>query len=441
MRRAALALVATLALAGPAPAQEPASAPAPEAASAEAELRERVRALEERLRRLEVAPPSATSAPGADGPGEAGASDPGAPGDDEPGGAFSLVRTFFEGVELYASVVGTYAYHLADPPGHADVIPLRQDLFDHDTFAPTWARIGIARPVGRRQELDAGFRLELVAGRAVERVLSQDPEFLGGEPINLGEAYATLQVPGLYEPMLVHLGRVESWFGVEALDPAQAPLLTTSFLGLVTPNTLTGLFVETELPAGFEVLLHVGNGADLVIDDNDAKSVGGRVRWLGPGDLSLSLGALLGPEGAGNVSDQRWLLDLGLEWAVTSSTRLYAEALYGQEEGAALGGGVAKLGGALLIVRQVLWRAERGAPELALTLRGAVLRDLGGSETGLRQTLSEGTLQLELIPVEHAWLRVEYRLDGSNREFFPGHRGLPSRRTQQTVAVGIAVAF
>ncbi len=391
------------------------------------ELERRVEALEERLRSLES---------GAQQPaGEA------APPDDGPDSTWTLVRTFFEGVELYASLVGSYSVQLADPPGHADVIPLRQTYPDHQTFAITWAKLGVARPTGGEQEFDAGFRLEVVAGRGVVNSLSLDPEFLGDEPINLGAAYATIQTPFLHEPLQLHLGRVVSWFGIEPLDPAQGLLVTDSFIKVLTPNTLTGAFLETALPGDLEAVVGVLNRPDRVVDNNDAKTVAGSLRWLGPKDLTLALHGIVGPEQDDDVSHQRWLLDLQAQLELGELTTVWVEGVYGQEEGAAVGGGVAKFGGGLAIVRQVVWRAEGGFPHVAVAARAEVFRDGGGSETGVRQTLSQGSIALDFRPVDHAWLRVEYRLDHSTEDFFPGHRGTQTRKIQETVVVAMAVAF
>ncbi|HBP21659.1 MAG TPA: hypothetical protein DEA08_28225, partial [Planctomycetes bacterium] len=69
-------------------------------------------------------------------------------------------------------------------------------------------------------------------------------------------------------------GRAYGWFGTESLHLGDSQLTTLSVLANFTPYTNTGLFVEVELLEGLSYMQYFGNGAEVVIDNNDAKTFG-----------------------------------------------------------------------------------------------------------------------------------------------------------------------
>jgi hypothetical protein len=139
-------------------------------------------------------------------------------------------------------------------------------------------------------------------------------------------------------------------------------------------------------------------------------------------------------------------VELDVITKLTETTELRAALHYGQEEGAAVGGGCAKYGGLLFIVRQEVLDVlgddgEVAFRRFALAARGAWWRDQGGSKSGLEQTLADATLTLEARFTQHASLRLEWRHDHSNRAFFLGGRGGPSKHHQDTAAVELNLRF
>lgn len=423
----ALLLGASAALAQEAPAPEtPPQETPPAAGSAE----ERLRALEERLAALEGRP----------GPiaGKAGAEEL-----EEEGGVARVVTALVKELRLTGLVSSSFTWNLADPPGRRDRNLLRVNDPDHDTFEVTYAKLGVYREVSGEDDWDAGFRVELAAGRLVETTLSLDPEFNGGDEINLANGYAVLQTPSPWgRPLTITAGRFYGWFGIESLDVPYNPNFSLSYFSNFTPFTNTGVGIGTEVVRGLRYTQYVVNGWDLVFDDNDAKSYGGQLTWtLEDPATTLAFNWLVGAELPDDEHDLRWLLELDLITRVTPTTEVRAALHYGQEEGTAIGGGVAKYGGAQAIVRQELHEVREDLRRFAVALRAGLWRDQGGSKSGLEQTLVDVTGTFEVRFTDFASLRLEWRHDQSNEAFFLGHRGKQSEHHQDTASAELNLRF
>lgn len=337
-------------------------------------------------------------------------------------------------VSVSGYVQGSYVRNLGSPDLHQNANRYRLSDPDHDSFAVTAAKLGFYRRVSGLNELDAGFRFELAAGRIVEEVY-EDPTFsFANQRLAVAQAYAELQVPLWSHPLQLRLGRMHSWFGVESLDLPKNPTFSLSPLALAVPKTVTGLSASLELGAGLRYSQFLVQGWDRVEDLNDAKTVGGQLAFDTKG-LSLALNYVVGAERADSNSDLRWALELAARYQATTSTELRASLLYGQE---AFEDDTAKFGGVSFTVSQGLFEVEgEGYHRLTAALRGSYLRDQGGSRTGLDQALGEVTATLGVNFLRDASLRVEYRHDFSCKAdaFGPGQSG------QDTVALALHYAF
>ncbi len=337
-------------------------------------------------------------------------------------------------VSVSGYVQGSYVHNLGSPDQHQNANRYRLSDPDHDSFAVTAAKLGLYRRVSGLNELDAGFRFELAAGRIVEEVY-EDPTFsFASQRLAVAQAYAELQVPLWSHPLQLRLGRMHSWFGVESLDLPKNPTFSLSPLALAVPKTVTGLSASVELGAGLRYSQFLVQGWDRVEDLNDAKTLGGQLAFDTKG-LSLALNYVVGAERADSNSDLRWALELAARYQVTASTELRASLLYGQET---FKDDTAKFGGFSFMVSRGLLEVEgEGYHRLTAALRGSYLRDQGGSRTGLDQALGEVTATLGVNFLRDASLRVEYRHDFSSKAdaFGPGKSG------QDTVALALHYAF
>lgn len=354
----------------------------------------------------------------------------------------------FRSVEVYGFIDAAYSYNLRDPSGRRGRNRLRLSDPDHNTFGIPYAKLGLARRVSGLNEFDAGFRLEIGAGRMVEDAFNQSGDVLGGNSIGVPQAHVDLQIPTPFNPLLLRVGRTYGWFGVETLDRPDNPNYSLSHFTQFAPKTTTGISLGMDLGAGLRYTQYFVNGWDRVLDDNDAKTLGGQLSWtLDEPSVNVSLNWIYGAERQDNEHDQRWMVELATSWRPTDSLDLRAAFRYGQEELSAQSyyqeDETASFGGFLLMAKQSFFKVEDADYyRVSLGVRGGVFRDEGGSRSGRDQTLGEltGTLTINLL--ENAAFRVEYRRDFSSKsDAFLGHRGTSSRSGQDTLSFDLSYSF
>ncbi len=356
-----------------------------------------------------------------------------------------VIGSKLERIELDASLSLAYTYNLVNPEVRKDGNRGRLVDGDHNTFGIPYARIGLGKSLSGLDELDVGFRIDLAGGRLVQEAYADDGLFgsSSGQPINLPQAYLELQVPsGLgFGPLSVRAGRQASYFGVEGYDPTKNVNFSLSPVATYMPRTLTGLSLGLELAPGLRYTQWVGNGWNKVVDNNDAKSVGGQLAFeLADAGLSMSANWILGAERFDSSHDKRWAVELAMGWQVTSSTLLKASVLYGQEQ---FDDDYAKFSGFVGILKQGFFKVEgEDFHRLSLAVRGSYLSDDGGALTGVDQTLAEVTGTVELRLLAQAALRVEYRHDWSTEHSFLGDSGSSNSRDEQdTIALELNISF
>lgn len=366
-------------------------------------------------------------------------------------------------LELGGFVDASYTWNLADPPRRRRANPLRVSDLDHDIPGIAYGKISLARALTDANQWDWGGRVEFGAGTMVADVFSVDEDFFHEEGYNLPQFYLEGQIPTPHEPIRIQVGRAAGWFGVESLDLPDNPNFSLSYFSNFTPFTNTGVSAGMDLFAGLRYTQWVVQGWDVVVDNNSAKSYGGQLAWSSDDEtLWIAANWLAGAERDDNEADVRWLTELDLQWTPTRSTDIRAALHYGQEEGGATDGGLAKYGGAMLIARQGFVRVpaprrRSATPRLrtrepseledtsydrfAVAGRVTYWRDQGGARSGMDQALVSFTITLEVKVWRFAAVRAEFRRDHSTESFFPGHRGQGSRRTMETVTLDASLSF
>lgn len=346
-------------------------------------------------------------------------------------------------IEIDGSLSASYGYNLADPEVRRGANRTRLSDTDHNTVGVPYARLGLSRAVSGLNEFDAGFRVDVGVGRLVQEALRNDGLFTssGGSTINLPQAYVEVQVPTALNPLLVRAGRTYSYFGNETLDLGKNLNFSLSPLATYGPKTLTGLSVGMDLGAGLRYTQWVGNGWDTVVDENDAKTLGGTLEWkLASPDLRLAFNWIAGAERSDSNSDKRYMLELALDWNLTASTSLRAAAQYGEEK---FDHDRCRFSGATVSFRQAFLEVDgEGWHRLAVGVRGSYFRDEDGARTGVEQDLAELTATAEFRFLRDAALRVEYRRDWSTKDVFLGSSGSsPTEDSQDTIALELSYAF
>ncbi|MFZ1937552.1 MAG: porin [Terracidiphilus sp.] len=155
-----------------------------------------------------------------------------------------------------------------------------------------------------------------------------------------------------------------------------------------------------------------------------------------------ALNYIVGPENANTTSGIRNLIDTTVTFTPPGKYNAYINYDYGQNHDA-----IAAQGDTLT---HDWWGAEgalhaQANPKNAIALRAGYFNDPDGFQTGVAQHLYEGTFTYEYKWVEGALMRVEYRIDESNVNFF-AKQTHPSLSTgavdqQQTLTVAFIAFF
>jgi putative OmpL-like beta-barrel porin-2 len=374
------------------------------------------------------------------------------------------------GVRIHGFAVGSFSYnsHIQMVPefaggGQALADPgstnFRFDKFSlgiSKTFAP-WLSAGATMEVESHRDRhthlipvsETANRRDCPVGVACERFGAEEPE----TEVNLDAFYLTAIVP-IGNGLALSFGRFDTPYGMERHDePFNLTATTSEIFQFGKPMKYTGFQGAYQLAPWADAVAWVANRwesdttHDPFDDNNKGKSFGGRVGFTpisGPGQLNFGVGGWFGPEQDDSSSRNRWIIDVDATWSPLPRLLLAAEFLYGNEDKvsfrerglpfpqpAAEDLDVSWWGFSLLAHYDV-------ASWLGLSLRYGYFDDMDGARTGVRQVLQSFTLApiihlSRLIPdlrpmgvtyartthpIDWVNLKVEYRLNHSNRSAF-----------------------
>ncbi|MFQ5839359.1 MAG: outer membrane beta-barrel protein [Candidatus Methylomirabilales bacterium] len=247
-------------------------------------------------------------------------------------------------------------------------------------------------------------------------------------------------------------GKFNVPFGIEREDPPFNLQATNSLIfELGRPSKVLGVRAGYQFNPIFDLELFTVNGWDVDEDNNDGKTVGGRLGFRPIEGLNLGVGGFYGAEQDDRSGLKRGVIDLDAVYTGIPKLTLAAEFVYGTEDAVpvfrAQPGVVAPLDGAgraALVERtDVEWVGVSlvGHYDFSklwgLTLRYDIFDDRDGGRTGFAQTLQSLTVAptihlSSLIPgletvgtaprtkhlISNVDLRLEYRLDLSNEDVF-----------------------
>ena len=132
------------------------------------------------------------------------------------------------------------------------------------------------------------------------------------------------------------LGRFYAPIGFELIDARDMYQFShAAVFDFGIPSFLTGLAIEGAL-GQIGYIVYVANGSDVLLDNNAAKTVGGRVHYAFSDDRQVGLSALFGAEQdrayAGKKLLPRLTLDIDAAWKLSDAAVLGTEITYGQEK-------------------------------------------------------------------------------------------------------------
>ncbi|ATB34862.1 outer membrane protein [Cystobacter fuscus] len=316
-----------------------------------------------------------------------------------------------------------YGYNPNRPASGANFLPgTGTTALRDNAFTLNLASLGVSL-----EPAPVGFRVLVGLGTAVDVVHAAEPKAPGIGP----EVWRLLQqasVSYVHGPLALEAGIYPSHIGLEVLPSQGNWTYTRSWMGELSPYYQAGLKGTWTFSKEWSAQLHVLNGWQTIGENNRGKALGTQVAYAGE-RLSASFNTFIGEEGSGGDEGLRLFGDLVATWRVTEALSLAATADVGTQRRPGQSAAVwyaAALNGRFQV-----------AGPVAVAARAEFFDDRGGLISGTVQRLVEGTLTLELRPVEHLVLKLEARHDRSSAEVFDGSAPRPT----QTLVVAGATAF
>jgi hypothetical protein len=338
---------------------------------------------------------------------------------------------FLSRLKLEGGVDTYFGYNFNRPTDSANFIPgTGTTAKRHNEASINLASLGVSvdpAPVGLRVLL--GF------GTAMDVLHAAEPEGTAVGP----DVWRFLQQASLSfatGPLTLEAGLYPSHIGLESLQSQLNWTYTRSWMGELSPYYQAGLKGTWKFNDAWSAQLHLINGWQTMGENNHGKALGTQVAYSGE-RLSAAFNTFIGEEGAEGSDGLRLFADGVATWKVTQAFSLAATADVGTQD---VPGGDA----ALWYAAGLNARVQLSKP-VAVAARVEAYHDDDGLITGVEQTLTGGTLTLEVTPAEYLTLKLEARHDRSTEDVFSGRDtaadGSPLPVDSETLVVLGAVAY
>ena len=422
-------------------------------------LEERIRLLEEKLAKLNVAPaPASANAPSgaavvADSAKAADTVSPAAEikaaeikkeiaalQDDakkEEAKKNEGVLKFFRDTEVSGIVDGYYSYNNNKVDMHT-----QGRVFDvrHNAFSLQLAKVTLSKANSKEDPL--GFRIDLGFGETVDRTISVSDSSRNDATKHVLQAYASYVAP-IGKGLTIDFGKFYTPIGAEVIETKDNYNYSRSFLFAYGPFYHTGFRAKYAFNDKVALTGFLVNGWDNAFENNvstDAgKTVGFQLGLTPTKKFSFTETFLTGPEAPlANVpavsarDNWRHIADTVASYAVNDKFTLLGNFVVGSDADN---------------------RGDRGSwvgfagyfkyafnKYAAFSPRFEVFNDKDGLRSGVAQTIKDITLTQELKLVNNLITRFEYRRDFSNQNFFTNSAGR-AKDNQNTFTIGISYFF
>jgi hypothetical protein len=378
-------------------------------------------------------------------PAAGGPAAPAAPGGAAP--AAAPEPKWYDTVNLGAFVDGYYSQNWNGPRSNANA----------NTFHPYTNNSGFNLAwVGLDASVDpapVGATMQLRFGPAVPNLALGDFAIPGGVGF-VQNGFVSWKPQGKDGKVTLILGKFDTVYGAEVAQSHLNINYTRGYLyNLAQPFFHTGLRADVALNDLVSFKLLVVNGWNNTIDNNQGKSFGAQVSVTPSDKYAFTLGYMGGPE-ENNVTtvpavgttpggtavnigaESRWrhLVDVVADLKPTKELRVVVNGDY-VTQAAANPAGPADITqswyGAAVLARYAftdVWAAA---------VRGEYIGDKDGviTASGVDTTLYTGTLTLEAAPHKMLLIRLDNRLDASDKEAF--HTLTSSSKSQFTTTLGV----
>ncbi len=419
---------------------------------------------------------------------------PGAPAGRTPLEMLGVPQLEFFGTRVTGFLVGSFSYN-----SHLQIVPefaggaaaladpgrtsFRFDKFGlafNKTFAPWLYASATIEVENHRDRHSHGFAPDFGCqggGICIERFGTEGAD----TEINL-ERFNLTAIAPIGNGLSLSLGRYDVPFGIERHDENLILTATTSeVFRFGRPERMTGFQTSYAFSPWLDVSGWVVNrwenevtGEDDFNDNNADKSFGGRIGFTPfptEGLLNIGLGGFWGPEQDDRTSSKRWVVDLDFTWQPISRLLFAGEFVYGEESKVSFREVGIPVAAPAVEDKDVSWWGfyllghYKLYDWLGLSFRYGLLDDIDGRRTGVKQQLQSWTFTPTLhlsrlipglrptgaayprtrIPIEWVDLKLEYRLNHSDRPVFanakPGEDILEGDTTSHQVQLQVVVNF
>lgn len=329
----------------------------------------------------------------------------------------------FLGLSVY--VQGGYTYNFKNPDSQENELR----VFDHkaNSFSLDLAQLVFTKdaPVG-----GLGYKLKLSYGETAKFIHSRG---LGNanDEFDLTEAYADYVAP-VGKGLKFLFGKFVTMHGAEVIEAKDDMNYSRSFLfNFAIPFTHTGLMVGYTFSDALAANLYLVNGWDNTDDNNKGKTGGATIAFTPIEPVSLTFNLMYGPEKDNNNSDNRFLFDWVGTFKPVKNLTLTLNTDYATEQKAAPDGSDAKWYGIAGYIKYDF------SDYFSTAVRAEYFDDKDGVRTLAPQKLKEITFTPEFRVAKSIIVRPEYRHDWSDRQSFDIVSGAGTRKSQDTIALGV----
>lgn len=334
--------------------------------------------------------------------------------------------TFFRKTEV-AGTVDVYFHYNFNEPATGAKTPLRNFDFDHNQFSFALAELALIKPP--TEDDRAGFRLDLDYGPVTDWVHGADPA--GLEVVkHFQQAYISYLAP-VGRGLSFDVGKFVTQHGAEVIEAKDNWNYSRSLLfSWAIPYYHMGMRLGYSPSDRLTLGGAVTNGWNNVVDTNSQKTYGLQAVIKPTAAVSIVQNYMVGPEQNDNTDDWRHLADTTVTYTVSPQVSVMGNYDYGRDGSA---------GGTVSWQGIGVYAKAQPSPIFALIPRYEYYNDEDGFTTGTAQNVQEFTLTAEVKHSQGLIVRLEYRRDWSDVDFFT--QGGRPRDNQNTFSVGFVYAF
>lgn len=333
---------------------------------------------------------------------------------------------FFRKTEL-AGTADMYFHYNFNEPKTGSLTPLRNFDFEHNQFSFALAELALIKPADTDDRI--GFRFDFDYGPVANWVASADPGTPGVFQ-NIQQAYISYLAP-VGTGLTFDIGKFVTQHGAEVIEAKDNWNYSRSLLfSWAIPYYHMGVRVAYSPSDMLTLGGAIVNGWNNTKDNNSQKTYGLQAVIRPTAAVSIVQNYMAGPEQTDNTGDWRHLADTTVTYTVNDTLSVMGNYDYGRDE---VAGSTATWQGIGVYAK------VQANQYFAVIPRYEYYNDEDGFTTGTGQNVQELTLTGEVKHSQGLVMRIEYRRDWSDIDFF-SKNGRP-RDNQNTFSVGFVYAF